>query len=1422
MKRIVSLYLAITILISLFIPMMNVYAYNGQLVCGLEEAHIHTESCYEEIERLTDSGKVEIEYELVCGLLTAHTHDNSCYDDNGDLVCELEEHPEHIHSDRCYKRFKDSGNSIKNNFNNGMNNILAGDEVDTHINLGGEEYPIDEFQSMSDFLIAAQIISDGVSYDLMAGDKISGINIYKDLEMVLNLRFQTSTSGSELNKLYFWEIAGISLDEPVVGKLENSEGEVYGDYYITEEGIIYAVLDENGLTQSIIDWNIKFDALWERTEGGTVVIDLGNGNTVDIELDLSRFGLLKQSEWVEYEDTVKMAWDVAVSAYDTISISEISDSLSVRRYLEMTEQYIKDNGLENCADLLEFTDFKLEYTNESGEYIELDIPVEDVQFIEKNEKLEIEFIYDLEPSIVVPAGNELNLSYDVILDKDFYIYCMLYDVDMYRFDNYVTVEVDGEYETADSYIQYSGKDLIKKVKNGLDSSGYMDWCLILGDENLVSLTGMMVQDKLLTDVDYVLEDSFYYYYDEEHGGSESLDVIICDTQEEFDSIVEAPTGISPVFIYEREFKWFIPNFDNGTRYIELYYKTSVNDELLDEDSDVTYNEAKISSQFDDLFDYGDDGDALAVSKTNDGIHIDSETGKKYTNWTLEIDVNSETYLEWLHIEEYMPHSGDLIDTIVNFKEFKVYTKEEAEENNFIIKITNKENTDITDSMLGYLEVKKHTDEDNLYIINIGDKNAVNDDNRHGGFDEYDFDYTISLTFPAYLEGDTYSFYEHVNSIDVYYTREYAHLDAESILNLPHIDNSELYTKNIIDETLSEDGKTLTLTYDVRYNMGDITTGLGYTFKDQLESTEYTKYRQGSLGVYWVDKPMEEDYNTYSYHIKGSQYFGETNLLEINEDVEYRIDSDYNYDTFRMATLISESESGWECYVPYYKRTDGFEYTNEEDSSRFYSPRFIYKVDVDVEKLEENSIYSLDVKNTASVYLRDGSLDAIANSTYRYRNGALQKNMIQEPVSDNQYTAKYELIVNAAHNKVKDFERLDIIDEMSSSMNLVADSIVVEVSDNNETYEKLDESKYRLLYDGNNHRLTVSIDNSAFRNYYKILYDVQISGIAGSTINIYNKAYISGFSEGSTDVSNVVTISESSGSAEGAVAKLKIKKYNADNLKMNLEGAKFTLERVGALTSEQLEHLNSLETQEDILEYIDSNNLWIDIDQKTTDSSGEIQWENSVSGIVLPLDSLYKLTETEAPNGYVLDSSPRYFYLSADNGATAERNGLYVSKFDVLNYDSTIFVDNQRGAFSLLKIGSDINEPLSGAVFGLFSDETCNNLVMQSIDYDDGTYYFGDLDFNSTYYLKEISAPMGYKVDIKVYTIKISDTGAISISPDLKYNGDEQYIFVNDLEGTFRLPDTGSNSKMQNNYIGFMVVMLGTIVWFTGTHKKIEE
>ena len=92
------------------------YETQKTLICGYEEGqeipmdpviHVHTEACWEEVEKTLEDGTTVTEKNLICGYeegqeipqVLIHQHTEECYQENTVLICSQEEHQ---HTDICY------------------------------------------------------------------------------------------------------------------------------------------------------------------------------------------------------------------------------------------------------------------------------------------------------------------------------------------------------------------------------------------------------------------------------------------------------------------------------------------------------------------------------------------------------------------------------------------------------------------------------------------------------------------------------------------------------------------------------------------------------------------------------------------------------------------------------------------------------------------------------------------------------------------------------------------------------------------------------------------------------------------------------------------------------------------------------------------------------------------------------------------------------------------------------------------------------------------------------------------------------------------------------------------------------------------------------------------------------------------------
>jgi uncharacterized surface anchored protein len=142
---------------------------------------------------------------------------------------------------------------------------------------------------------------------------------------------------------------------------------------------------------------------------------------------------------------------------------------------------------------------------------------------------------------------------------------------------------------------------------------------------------------------------------------------------------------------------------------------------------------------------------------------------------------------------------------------------------------------------------------------------------------------------------------------------------------------------------------------------------------------------------------------------------------------------------------------------------------------------------------------------------------------------------------------------------------------------------------------------------------------------------------------------------------------------------------------------------------------------------------------------------------------YKLVETKAPNGYVLDQTPQYVTVSKDNP-----NGV-----------ASITVTNKKevttGDLEVIKT-DEAGKRLAGAEFDVFDSN--NQLVGKVTTNANGVASLSNLPFG-TYKLVETKAPAGYELDSTPHSVTVSKTdpnGKVSITVTNK-----QEVTTGDLE-----------------------------------------
>lgn len=218
--------------------------------------------------------------------------------------------------------------------------------------------------------------------------------------------------------------------------------------------------------------------------------------------------------------------------------------------------------------------------------------------------------------------------------------------------------------------------------------------------------------------------------------------------------------------------------------------------------------------------------------------------------------------------------------------------------------------------------------------------------------------------------------------------------------------------------------------------------------------------------------------------------------------------------------------------------------------------------------------------------------------------------------------------------------------------------------------------------------------------------------------------------------------------------LTIHKTDAVSSSESLAGAVFTVYSDESCTNRIVE---LPETGEDGLTYLNSGNAALDGIRPTAAGS----------------DVKIYIKETTAPSGYTSSEAVHTAVLTYTETGSVKTYGIKwaeesdTKSLTVTNDRKTETGDSTYGSLTIYKVDED-EQPLSGAIFTLYSDEACtsaskikdltatatNGSVSVSTEDADLKNYLPAVDETKTIYLKETSAPEGFSLSETVYTLTL--------------------------------------------------------------------
>ena len=197
--------------------------------------------------------------------------------------------------------------------------------------------------------------------------------------------------------------------------------------------------------------------------------------------------------------------------------------------------------------------------------------------------------------------------------------------------------------------------------------------------------------------------------------------------------------------------------------------------------------------------------------------------------------------------------------------------------------------------------------------------------------------------------------------------------------------------------------------------------------------------------------------------------------------------------------------------------------------------------------------------------------------------------------------------------------------------------------------------------------------------------------------------------------------------------------------------------------------------------------------------GHVTKSNGRYYLMLP-EGKYTLTELglKVNKEYIIPErfaapEPVNFEISADSYKLATESGYQAITVNVVN--------KCEGTVKIKKTEEGGNEPVEGAVYGLFSDDRCLNLMYQFPKTDKDGIAVSDLRLpcNEQFYVKEIEAPTGYELSDTIYPVLIEAKEENEIVYELsvsdKPSPNPVEITKTDITGTKEV--VGAKLELQN-------------------------
>ena len=403
--------------------------------------------------------------------------------------------------------------------------------------------------------------------------------------------------------------------------------------------------------------------------------------------------------------------------------------------------------------------------------------------------------------------------------------------------------------------------------------------------------------------------------------------------------------------------------------------------------------------------------------------------------------------------------------------------------------------------------------------------------------------------------------------------------------------------------------------------------------------------------------------------------------------------------------------------------------------------------------------------------------------------------------------------------------LKLIDKMSSTLILDTTTIKVVNSDNGGNVD------FTASLEGNTLTIAIPCDVPV-----TITYTASVNAPPGQSVSFSNEAYWETYTPSSGTSVKQDNYSYNAGGTVGSGNNitLKIIKKDQYNLSHGLEGAVFQLKKCTRNDNETITE--------------DTDKSW---NNRTTDSNGEIQFgEGTEDNPAMDYNTLYRVTEVTAPEGYVKDDTPHYIMVPRkESGATEYPDYVKKCMEDArisIQYQSIyeLTISNHKGEIIVEKKfknpGGQDSNPVSGVYkFGLYEKNNATNndgtntpkqkLLITYTAGDTGvkTAKFINLNPTATYYVFELDdSGNPIKNSTTVATVnrmeyftsyETKNSGGTTSQGNSAINGDT--VTVTNQSRVKELPSTGSCGVLIYRLAGAILILFAGMLMLINIKNK---